>query len=628
MDSPLRTEDFKRLIQLEKSLVVKKILEEAEVFEATVIDASSKVIDLEFPEARFFETGDIVGWVKGDRIDVIGTALDAEGDLLTVYLYGTHKGESKRFSEGNTIHICEAEPLLSHDLQLDLLESIESGDVKSRAVDLFFNHPKLGRLNKTVRLEDVWSVEGEFKLDEYQCEAVENILSLDDGELLLVVGPPGTGKTRVIQKAAYLLMMRGEKVLITSHTNRAVDNALENLPVEKSLRVGRPEKILPHLHKYMLSYKARTSLDARLKEIEDSIEKLKEERLHLLKHISELKYERKKAHLKSLGVSAKMRLKEVNEELGELYALRNKWLREESERLVTQVPIIGSTLVKSQLFPLADVNFDIALIDESSQASVTLALLGMIKAKRWVLIGDHKQLLPIFKTLKEWSVQERLSAFTYLLNKYKERSLWLRLHYRSNANIIGFSSKYVYDGEVRPAPCCYDLKLRLKKIPRFDVLSSEKPVVFIHCRGEASREGKSLYNEAELNVCEELIKALIDAGVEPENIGVITPYRAQKKLLMSRLRVDNLEINTVDAFQGREKDVIILSLTATTSRGMRFASNPNRLNVALTRPKYKLIVVGNGKRIVENKDLLIYRFLEYAYDRDAIFDWDKRCWLR
>ena len=630
MVNELHVKDLKELIQREKVFAVREMLQGTKVFETTVVDVSKEVMDLEFLEAKFFEAGDVVGLIEENSISILGTVLDVEGDILTVYLYkppSQEGGNKLRSSEGDRLRICEAEPLISYDLQLSLLESIENGSVKSNAVNLFFSHLRLEEFHEIIKLKDRLSVDGEFELDEYQCEAVEKILSLNDSELLLIIGPPGTGKTRVIQKAAYLLMSHGERVLITSHTNRAVDNAIEKLPVEKSLRVGRPEKVLPHLREYMLSYKARTRLGEKLKEIESEIEKLKKERLQILKHLSWLKKE--KPPSTDFGASAKKRLKEVKRELGKLYAQRNQWLKEESEKLVSEVPIIGSTLVKSQLYPLANIYFDTILIDESSQVSVTLALLGMVKAKKWVLIGDHKQLLPIFRSpflRRDNMLQEKLSAFTHLLSKYEGRSLWLRRHYRSNAEIIGFSSKYVYEGKITPAPKCYGLKLCYKKPPQLEVLKPEKPVIFIHCRGEAVSEEKSLCNEVEQNVCAEIVKLLLDAGIKPENIGVITPYRAQKRLLIQKLPINGLEINTIDAFQGREKDIIIFSLTAT--KRLDFASNPNRLNVAFTRPKYKLMVVGNGKSITTyGEKLLIYDFLRYVYERSSIYDWDKREWL-
>ena len=177
---------------------------------------------------------------------------------------------------------------------------------------------------------------------------------------------------------------------------------------------------------------------------------------------------------------------------------------------------------------------------------------------------------------------------------------------------------------IEPSPECLKVKLQLRAC-KLEVLDPEKPIVFIHTRGKAERKGGSLCNKREVEVCSEVVKELVDAGVDEENIGVITPYRAQKRELRSDIRYKRVEIDTVDAFQGREKDVIILSLTATED--LRFAANINRVNVAVTRPKSKLIVVGNGMSIMQNPESILYKFLKYAYEKNAVFDWDWKQWI-
>jgi len=619
----MKIEDLRNLIIYERTLALKEILSETRIYYTEIIEISGNVVDMQFQEAKFFEVGDVIGYFSGREAKILGTVLSAEDEFLSVYVA---REESEDLFETYKLRVFKAEPLISYDLQLGLIDSILGGIERNYAVKLFFDNLILGDLEVTEPLIDRTSVGGEFELDDFQCEAVEKILSLRDNDLLLIIGPPGTGKTRVIQKAAHLLMQKGEKVLVSSHTNRAVDNALEKLPVEKCLRVGRPEKILPNLRKYMLSYKAKTSLGKKLEAIENRIKELRREKADLMRHKLWLKKTRG-GPLPNVSFKVRNELKRVNRELAELFSARNNWLKIESERLVNQTPIIGSTLIKSQLYPLVNTKFDVVFIDESSQASITLALLGIVKGKKWVLIGDHKQLLPIFKSVKDYKRQEELSAFVNLLKKYKERSLWLRTHYRSNSKIIGFSSKYVYNFMVKPAPKCVDIKLVYERPPKLELLDPEKPVVFVHCRGTSIREKRSTYNEAEQEACLEITRSLLEAGVKPENIAIIAPYVAQKKYLASKIHESDLEVNTVDAFQGREKDVVIFSVTATTRKKLKFASNPNRLNVAFTRPKYKLIVVGNGKAIVQNDDLLIYKFLEYAYNLKAVYDWNKKKWL-
>ena len=151
---------------------------------------------------------------------------------------------------------------------------------------------------------------------------------------------------------------------------------------------------------------------------------------------------------------------------------------------------------------------------------------------------------------------------------------------------------------------------------------NEKPVVFIHVGGEEERDGRSKFNSKEIEVCDELVREL-RKYLSPEKIGVISPYVAQIKRIAERVK--GVEVNTVDAFQGREKDVIIFSVTSTGK--MDFVSNPNRLNVAFTRARKKLIVIGNGRAMYRSKGSMLYKFLEYVYELNGIYDWEKGEWL-
>ena len=600
----MKLPNLKDILIREKQEALKDVLKL--IVPARVLDVSQGIATLESNHANLFESGDVLGLVFSHEgkitIQQLGTVIDSSQDILTVFA-------DLDLKEGWDLRITNYEPLIAFDLQIGLIERIEKGELQGfeeRAVDVFFGNVKAGKI-KRVELKDKRNVKAEYSLDKSQIESVEAALALEDGEFLLIRGPPGTGKTVVIAKIAYELA-RNEKVLIASHTNRAVDNAIEELPVEVALRVGRPEKVLPNIRKYLLGYKARQGLGEKLEEIEREISKT----LKLLFKIEE-------DARKTLGFE-KSKLNEVRrkykEHVRHLYTERNEMLRKSSEELVEKMPVIGSTLVKSQLYPLSTVSFDTVIIDECSQASITLALLGMVKGRKWILVGDDKQLLPIFRTLRD---SEKLSAFVSLLNKYPHRMEMLRIHRRSHPEIIGFSAKHVYEDKIKPAEEC---RKQILKIKSNHPVLNEKPVVFVHVEGEEEREGRSKFNSREIEVCVELIREL-KKYLNPEKIGVISPYVAQRKRIAERAK--GVEVDTVDAFQGREKDVIIFSVTSTGS--MDFVSNPNRLNVAFTRARKKLIVVGNGRAIYRFKDSMLYKFLEYVYELNGIYDWERGIWL-
>ncbi|RLE63961.1 MAG: hypothetical protein DRJ38_06430 [Thermoprotei archaeon] len=592
-----------------------------EVFRGEVLNVSGNLATIETFDINNFIEGDTVAIVQDSHIEPIGVVIIEGSREFTINLFS-----QAYLNDGEVLDFCKGEVLIGYDLQINLIDRIKKGDLsikERKVIELVFKHSNLGSIRK-VKIFNIKDVKEEFILDEYQIEAVESILGLKDGELLLIVGPPGTGKTRVIAKAALELANSGEKVLITSHTNRAVDNAIELLPLDITLRIGRPEKITPKVRKYLLSYKAKTALGKKLEKIDSEIEKLKNNLVESLKILKDYK----EYGLYGKVENIRRRIFFLKAILRKKYLERNEMLRNESNKIVEEAKIIGSTLIKSQLPPLSTTRFNTVLLDESSQASVTLALLGMLKGDKWVLIGDHRQLLPIFKTIKDdnYELIEKLSSFTSLKKKYSKRVLWLKKHYRSNPDIIGFSRKYIYEEDIVPADSCKSIKLEIEPIKYAEYIDPEKPVVFIHINGRCEMtKDKSRINMAEVEVVNNIVDILKACGVESSRIGIISPYRAQIAEIRRRIDDKELEIGTVDSFQGREKDVIIFSVTATGN--LKFVVNPNRLNVAFTRARKKLIVLGNIYSILSFGDSLLLKFLEYVDARNGIYNWIQRKWI-
>jgi len=560
--------------------------------------------DLVTMECRppIFDEGDVLAIVKGEPLGIV---IEGGRHILL------SKFERVEVKPGDVLKVREAERLVSYELQLKLLDDYENctlREVEKLAFNIFFkNDFKIG--GERMKAGDYvvltyGGIKTDVELDEHQRTALDKILGLKDGELLLIVGPPGTGKTRVIAKAALELAEAGKKVLVTSHTNRAVDNVMELLPVDITLRIGRPEKVHGNVRPYMLSYKARQRLGEELRELERNIEELREERKKLRE---ELKTIKQKGLLPPGWISRiELKLQWIERRLKDLVEKRNKMLREESEKLVREAKIIGATLVKCGLWPLLGTKFDVAMIDEASQATITLALLGMVRARKWVLVGDHYQLPPVFKSIEEPithpEVLDPLSAFNRLVTLVGEdKALWLEEHYRSNPRIICFVAEKVYKGRIRPHPSCEKIKLEVGEVRvstsdynLLGILDPEKPAVFVHVPGQEQADGTSKWNEQELRFVIEVVNELKEIGVKGGNVGVITPYRAQSNRLKDYLG-EEVEVATVDAFQGREKDVIVFSAVATSSNSVRFVENARRLNVAFTRARRKLIVVANAE---------------------------------
>jgi DNA replication ATP-dependent helicase Dna2 len=374
----------------------------------------------------------------------------------------------------------------------------------------------------------------------------------DRNPFCLIQGPPGTGKTRTIVEIAARLARDGERVLITSHTNVAVDNALEamlkhaNVSTNQLMRFGSPLKTSPEM-KMILS----TSIH----------------------------------ELKSKSV--------VGATLSKL-----------------------SMLVGLDVLDWTNPLFSVAIVDESSMATTPLTLCGVMHASTFILVGDHMQLPPVVHCLSQLPKNEAplaaRSLFEHLVLKYPGRKTMLEVQYRSHPSIAGFSSKYFYEGRLRSDESVRNKNWTPKHATESSCFfntpeARNSPIIWIntskHSRHVWSkpvgRVGSSAYNTYEAATVSMLVKEMRHLGLPPENAFVLTPFRLQALLLRQLLQGEELTItnllnpesSTVDSFQGKQQSVVIYDFTV-TSPWARALQDHRRLNVALTRAEEKLIVVG------------------------------------
>ncbi|XP_076582041.1 DNA replication ATP-dependent helicase/nuclease DNA2 [Chaetodon auriga] len=396
-------------------------------------------------------------------------------------------------------------------------------------------------------------------LNKPQKQAMKKVLLSKD--YTLIVGMPGTGKTTTICTLVRILHACGFSVLLTSYTHSAVDNILLKLKRFRVgfLRLGQGQKVHPDILPYT----------------EESTRK-------------------KGVHMVS--------------ELEQLY---NKEL------------VVGTTCMGIRHPIFTHRRFDFCIVDEASQISQPICLGPLFYAKRFVLVGDHQQLPPIVQNQEARSLGMDESLFKRL-ELHSDAVVQLNVQYRMNRQIMSLSNSLMYEGRLecgseRTASALLALPFLLsvqseltscsETDPQHDLawiqatLLPSNPVCFLDCSmvpALESVEQGGISNHTEAALIHKLLSLLIKAGCKPSDIGVIAPYRQQLKSVSALLRspvFTGVEVNTVDRYQGRDKSLIVLSFVRSTAEEGTLGEllkDWRRLNVAITRAKHKLLMVGSA----------------------------------
>jgi len=460
------------------------------------------------------------------------------------------------------------------------------------------------------------------ELNKSQREAVLRSLAAHD--FFLIHGPPGTGKTITCIEIITQLVEHGReherncKILAAADSNVAVDNLVERLDKigVNVVRIGHPARVIPSLRKRSLDYLVQEEPEyIKAQELREKAYEIKERMKSFI--VPEMKWRRGLSDEtimtlaregrtirgipkhKIEGMRKWLDLKHgIDKLFGDARELEEKAVKRiilEAEVLCATNSTVGSEILKSA-------KFDFAVIDEATQSTEPSSLISVLKTKRFVMAGDHKQLPPTI--LNEEAARRNLSRslFERLLEMHGEKiRVMLDVQYRMNDSIAEFPSKEFYDGKLRADES-------VKKHNLFDILPESKianedakPFLFIDTSGsemfkERTRRGStSKENAGEAKLVEEIAARLLSMGVKPEEIAIISPYDDQVALIKKELRVEGLEIKTVDGFQGREKEVVIVSFVRSNkSREIGFLRDLRRLNVSITRAKRKLVLIGDS----------------------------------
>lgn len=433
---------------------------------------------------------------------------------------------------------------------------------------------------------------GNIKLNESQKKAINNCFK---NKLTLIKGPPGTGKSTVLVVLAYhLLRLRkavNDKILICAPSNRAVDN------------------ISFLLQKIKLNFVRVLSMEKEITEdvdLTNSLNDLIEAEIE-----KEIKINPKKKKTKELFEKRK----KYGYLLGDDNRDYNKIIGEYQNKILNPCNIILSTINNSVDGRIAHLNFPIVIIDEATQALEPDCIMPLYhKAKMVIIIGDEKQLGPTVKSKDSNITGLSVSLFERLIYYYEGSSFIsvLREQYRMHKILYEFSNKYFYNNQML-TKC--EIKLDENVKNGFPWPKKDIPTFFYHYVEPEKKENFSFYNDKEIYLIYGIIHKLTRVGVSVENIGIITPYNSQKYRLYDKFddeKYSNLRIESVDGFQGMEKEYIIISTVRSNISGnIGFLSSTKRLNVALTRAKKGVIILGNAECLAKKPG--IWRDLIYFY---------------
>ncbi len=433
-------------------------------------------------------------------------------------------------------------------------------------------------------------------LNAAQDEAVNKVLHAKD--VAIVHGPPGTGKTTTLVEAVYETLHRENQVLVCAQSNMAVDWISEKL-VDRGvsvLRIGNPSRV----NDKMLSF----TYERRFESHPDY-----PQLWSIRKAIRELYARVGKGTDRE---TVRLKINSLKDRATELEIRIN-------EALFADARVIACTLVGSANRLLVGQKFGTLFIDEAAQALEAACWIAIRKADRVILAGDHCQLPPTVKSPEALRGGLGNTLMQAIVSNKPDTVSLLKLQYRMNEEIMRFSSDWFYHGQLRSAP---EVKYR-------GILDFDTPIEWINTEGMDCNEefvgenyGRINKQEAELSVqtLKEYLQKIGRERILEERIdvGLISPYKAQVQYLRQLIKKDTffksyrsaITINTVDGFQGQERDVILISLVRANEEGqIGFLNDLRRMNVAMTRARMKLIILGDVSTLTQHS---FYRKL-YEY---------------
>jgi superfamily I DNA and/or RNA helicase len=507
---------------------------------------------------KYFSFSGTVSYVDGDRMVVI---VPDNGHLIDLQNSTAQIGIQLFFDE------------TSYKLMFEALDRVmkAKGNRMAYLRDLFYSHQKAERFSfEPTRFP--W-------LNPTQERAVNEVLWAKD--VMVVHGPPGTGKTTTLVEAIYETLRRENQVLVCAQSNMAVDWISEKL-VDRGvnvLRIGNPTKVNDKMLSFTYERRFESHPDyPQLWSIRKAIRELRSQRKGRTDG-----YHQKLERLKSRATEIEIRI---------------------NSELFGEARVIASTLVGSANRLLEGQKFGTLFIDEAAQALEAACWIPIRRATRVILAGDHCQLPPTVKSIAALKGGLGKTLMERIVENKPDVVTLLKVQYRMNEQIMRFSSDWFYGGQVESAP-----QIKYRGILDYDIPIVWKDTSELDCEEEFVGESFGRINKTEaeltLNTLEEYFTKIGKERILEERIdvGVISPYRAQVQYLRNLIKKREffkpfrrqISVNTVDGFQGQERDVILISLVRANDEGqIGFLRDLRRMNVAITRARMKLIILGDA----------------------------------
>ena len=411
--------------------------------------------------------------------------------------------------------------------------------------------------------------------------AKEALLS---NECSIIQGPPGTGKTTTIVAMSKYLVAEGQQILVAAPSNQAVDHLALKLHEQglNVVRLGQPHRLSEEVRKLSLLDQVHHHAEYKL------VKELKS-RGNAMKNMA-FKYKR------SFGRDEREQRNLLRKEAASLFKSSHAQEQQITDVLLKKADVICCTLVGANLPVLKNRHFKTLIIDEAAQALEASTWIPIARSEKVILCGDHFQLPPTVRLdEKEGGHELAITLMERVLGDHVAKNL-LTTQYRMHDVIKEFSNQQFYEGKLVTAKSIQEERNDLS------------PLVFIDTAGCGFEESLDLittstYNQGEINTIEKWLLQSIENGSikNYEKIGIISPYSAQVKRLKEQLSnssLTNIKISTVDSFQGQEADMIIISMVRSNDKGdIGFLNDTRRMNVAMTRAKHKLVLIGDSATI-------------------------------